>query len=325
MSSALLAALVVAFVAATFWLARLLLPLEQTVRVRNAFLLRRGGRKDFLWTPVAVPADFRTEHLDPPAIIGDDVASTGIPGIAGDWPRARALVGMLVRHARHEGGIQADLATTYRRIVAGHGYCADYVRVYMAAARRVDLFCRQWAFSFDGFGGHGHTFVEIYDRQRGAWVFIDVHNNVYAVLGASDVPADALSLYAALRDAPASVEFLQAAEGRLGFPVPGKLLAYYQRGARHWYLWWGNDVVSRERRGVAGVIGKVSGRVAHRVGSAVGTLPALVVLATPENEVAIARMERLRRTVIAMSVLVAGLAVWLGALLGLHWIAGRNA
>jgi hypothetical protein len=325
MSSALLVANIVALFAAALCLAWLLLPLDQAIRVRNAFLLRRGRREDFVWTPAEMPADFRAEHADAPASIGNDVASAGIPGVAGDWPRACALVGMLVRHARHEGGIQADLVTTYRRIVAGQGYCADYVRVYMAAARRAGLFCRQWAFSFDGFGGHGHTFVEVYDRQRGAWAFIDVHNNVYAVVGASRVPADALSLHAALRDAPASVEFIQAGEGRLGFPVPGKLLAYYQRGAGHWYLWWGNDVVSRERRGVSGVIGRVSGRVAHRVGSAIGALPALVVLVAPENEVAIARMERLRRSVIAASALVAGLALALGIQLGWHWIERRPA
>ncbi len=325
MSAALLLVNAVALVAAVLWLARLLLPAEQAVRVRNAFLMRRGRREDFLWTPAATPSDFRVERADAPAGIGDDVAAAGIPGIAGDWPRALALVGMLVRHARHEGAIQSDLDATYRRIVAGHGYCVDFVRVYMAAARRADLFCRQWAFSFDGFGGHGHTFVEVYDRQRDAWAFIDVHNNVYAVVGGSRVPADAMSLHAALRDAPASVEFLQAGEGRLGFPVPGKLLAYYLRGARYWYLWWGNDVVSRERRGLAGAIGTVSGRLGHRLGSAVGALPALVALASPENEAAIARMERLRRTVIAASALAAGLALALGVQLGWHWIERRPA
>ncbi len=40
---------------------------------------------------------------------------------------------------------------------------------------------RQWGFSFDGFGGHGHTVVEVYDRQRGKWLLLDVFNNFHAV------------------------------------------------------------------------------------------------------------------------------------------------
>lgn len=325
MSSALFVANAVALVAVVVWLALLAFPARRTVRVRNAFLLRRGRREDFLWTPSATPPDFRVERASAPKPIEDAVASAGILDVSGDWQRAVALVGMLVRYARHEGGIQADLATTYERIVAGHGYCVDFVRVYMAAARRADLFCRQWAFSFDGFGGHGHTFVEVYDRQRSAWAFLDVHNNVYAVVKGREAPADALSLHAALHDAPSSVEFRQAGPGRLGWPHPEKLLAYYLRGANHWYLWWGNDVVSREGRGLVGEIARVSSRLAHRIGTAVGLLPPLVVLTSPENEEAIVRMERLRRWVLAGSVLLAGLAAALCVQLGWHWFETRHA
>lgn len=156
MTWALLVANGVALAAAAAWLALLVLPLERTVRVRNAFLLRRGRPEDFRWTPARPPSDFRVERADVPPDIRDAVAAAGIPAIAGDWPRALALVGMLVRHSRHEGGIRADLATTYREIVEGRGYCVDFVRVYLAAAHCAGLFCRQWAFSFDGFGGHRH-------------------------------------------------------------------------------------------------------------------------------------------------------------------------
>jgi hypothetical protein len=325
MSLPLLTINLAALALAMAWLALLTFPPRQAVRVRNAFLLRRGRPQDFLWAPSAAPSDFRIERAAAPKPIQDAVAAAGIPGMSGDWQRALALVGMLVRHARHEGGIQADLVTTYARIVAGHGYCADFVRVYMAAAPRVDLFCRQWAFSFDGFGGHGHTFVEVYDRQREAWAFLDVHNNVYAVVAGAEAPADALCLHDALRDAPSTVEFRQAGPGRLGWPHPEKLLAYYVRGANHWYLWWGNDVVSRESRGLVGKIGRLSGHIAHVIGSAIGSLPPLVVLTSPENEDAIARMERLRRSVLAASLLLAGLAAALGVQLGWQWLQPRQA
>ena len=151
---------------------------------------------------------------------------------------------MLVQHcAARKAAIRADLATTCAGIVAGNGYCADYVRVYLAAARSAGLFCRQWAFSFDGFGGHGHTFVEVYDRERGRWSFIDVHNNVYAVLAGTDVPSTRLRCARALlatRRLPSS-SGAPAPVGP-GFPHFDKLLDYYRRGADEWYLWWGNDV-----------------------------------------------------------------------------------
>ena len=310
--SALIVANVVALVVAIGWFVCLTLPAARAVRVRNAFLLRRGRPEDFGWTPAAVPDDFRSEKMPPPGPIQGAVDAAGVAALDGDWPRALALVEMLVRHAQYEGGIRADLATTYRGIVAGYGYCADYVRVYLAAARGAGLFCRQWAFSFDGFGGHGHTVVEIYDRQRQRWALLDVHNNVYAVRAGSDAPLDALGLRRVLLAEPAAVEFRRAGPGRLGFPHFDKLLDYYRRGAGEWYLWWGNDVISRER---TGPIRRLSGRLAHRLDSTLGRLPPLVILATAENESAIARMETLRRRVVAATLLCAALTASLVAAL----------
>jgi hypothetical protein len=309
----LLVANVLVLAIALIGLAMLTLPPRQTLRARNAFLLRRGRPEDFAWTPPAVPPDFRVEQSRAPPGIEAAVHAAGVCETDGDWQRARALVGMLVAHAQHEGGIQADLTTTFQGIVAGYGYCADYVRVYLAAARSAGLFCRQWAFSFDGFGGHGHTFVEIFDRQRSAWAFVDVHNNVYAVLAGVDAPMDALALRRALLGSPSAIEFRPAAPGRLGFPHFDKLLDYYRRGAAQWYLWWGNDVISREHTGIVQAVGRLSGRLAYRVGAALGQLPPLVVLATPDNEQDIVRMEQLRRRVlwaaIACGILVALLCV----------------
>jgi hypothetical protein len=300
---------VIALAIALAWLAYLTLPYAQAVRVRNAFLLRRGRAEDFSWTPTEVPDDFRSEQMLAPNAIRGAVESAGVAKLAGDWPRALVLVQMLVQHSQHEGGIRADLATTFQGIVAGYGYCADYVRVYLAAARSAGLFCRQWAFSFDGFGGHGHTVVEVYDRERSRWAFLDVHNNVYAVLAGTDAPIDALELRRALLGDPATIEFRRAGPGRLGFPHFDKLLDYYRRGANEWYLWWGNDVISRERRGL---VGRVSGRLAHRLDSTLGRLPPLMIVATPENERAIVRMEGLRRRVVTASALSVALVASLG-------------
>jgi hypothetical protein len=292
----------VALALALAWLAHLTLPYAQAVRVRNAFLLRRGRPEDFSWTPSAIPSDFRVERKRAPPVIQ---AALTEADDGDDWQRALALVTLLVRHWQHEGPIQADLATTYRGIVAGGGYCADYVRVYLALAHAAGLFCRQWAFSFDGFGGHGHTFVEVYLPRQARWAFIDVFNNVCAFREGTDEAVDALTLRKALLERPASIEFRRAGAGRLGYVHVDKLVDYYRRGAAQWYMWWGNDVISRDSGGLAGAF-LLSGRIGHRLDSALGSLPPLVAMATAENERQIARMETLRRSVrIAFSMVVA--------------------
>jgi hypothetical protein len=301
----------VALLAVGIWLGSLALPYTNAVRLRNAFLLRRGHLEDFTWTPENVPPDFLVEVKRPPANIEAELSKLTAHGDENDWQRTRELVSMLVRHWRYEGGIQADLATTFSGIRAGGGYCSDYVRVFLAAAHGVGLFCRQWAFSFDGFGGHGHTFVEVFDRQRRQWVFLDVHNNVYAVERGCSDPLDALAIWERLQREPSSITFMRAGSGRLGFPDLHKLLDYYQRGGDQWYLWWGNDVISRDERNQAALFGRVSGRLAHWVGSALGSLPALVVLVTPQNLVQVERMERLRRRAVTAVILAAALVALL--------------
>jgi hypothetical protein len=299
---------VIALAVALAWLAYLTLPYAQAVRVRNAFLLRRGHADDFSWTPAKVPADFQVEHRRAPAVIEAALANAGKSDVD-DWNRAMALVTLLVRHWRHEGPIQADLTTTYHGIVAGGGYCADYVRVYLALAHAAGLFCRQWAFSFDGFGGHGHTFVEVYLRQQARWVFVDVFNNVCAYRPGTDRAVDALTVRNAVIERPASIEFRRAGEGRLGYAHVDKLVDYYRRGAAQWYLWWGNDVISRDSGGFAGALARVSGRLGHRLQSALGGLPPLVAMVTADNETQVARMEALRRSVRVALSLVVGLVL----------------
>jgi hypothetical protein len=63
----------------------------------------------------------------------------------------------------------------------------------------------------------------------------------------------------------------------------------------------------------------LSGRLAHRVGSAFAQLPAIVALVTSDNESAIVRMEGLRRRLRRLTLLCAALAVALGAQLGWQW------
>lgn len=284
------------------WAAMLTRVSSKLVRVRNALLLRRGTPKDFDWTPDTVPASFKVERRAAPPAIGHALNQCGIHGIEDDWLRALAIVKMLLRNAQDRGPIQADLETTFSEIGAGRGYCADYVRVYIAAAVGANLFCRQWAFSFDGFGGHGHTVVEVYDRDRERWRFLDVYNNVYAVRSRDEIALSVGELRALLASDSEAIEFRKAAEGRLGMPEVHKLRDYYRRGAGEWYLWFGNDVISRDRAVFARILKRISGRLSHRLGGGLGNLPALVAVADPANDADIVRMEALCRNVWLISV-----------------------
>jgi hypothetical protein len=298
--------LAIALVLSLSWLASQVVLPGRAIRLRNAFLLRRGRDHDFMWTPSSLPAGFRVETTRPPMEIERALVAAGVPAIHDEWSKALAIATMLVSHARREGGIRADLTTTFRGILEGRGYCADYVRVYLAAASHTRLFCRQWAFSFDGFGGHGHTFVELFDRQREAWAFLDIHNNVYATLHGSASPLSALELRRALIESPTELEFPRIGPGRLGFPHRHRLLDYYRRGIGEWYLIWGNDVISRDATRLMHPIARRIGPLLHRLRSATWRLPPIVVLVTPENDMQVKRMERLRRQFIAAVVLVGG-------------------
>lgn len=301
-------------------LAALMLPRGGVVRARNAFLLKRGAGIRFDWTPMNVPHDFPVAKRVAPAVIVRAMRDAGIDRIEGDRTRAFAIVGCLLRNANTGGGIRADLATTFRGIQAGRGYCADFVRVYMVAAACVNLFCRRWAFSFDGFGGHGHTFVEVYDGAHARWTFIDVFNNVYAVKRGEQRPLDALELRAQLIRDPGAVQFVQASSGRLGYPHHEKLVDYYERGGREWCIWWGNDESDREYDVLARILRRFSGRLAYRLITGMLTAPHLIALEDGNDEAALARVATLRREIVR-----AGTVALVGALLVVFSISVAQA
>src|SRR5262245_62402836 len=141
-----------ALVAVIAWLLRQAYPATEAVRLRNALLLEPSTREDFSWTPESVPPDFRLERRPPSREFVDIVHHLGVDRLTNDWERACVLAGHLTEHAAEDetGPVQADLFTTYLRIREGHGYCSDFVRVFLALAHAAGLVVRQWAFSFDG-------------------------------------------------------------------------------------------------------------------------------------------------------------------------------
>ena len=216
----------------------------EAVRLRNALRLQPSRDEDFTWTPPYFPPGFAVERRVPSADFRDIVASLALDSVPGDWNRALAIAGHLTERAEDKGPVRADPLTTYHAIRNGHGYCADFVKVFLVLAHTAGLVSRQWAFSFDGFGGHGHTIVEVFDRARGHWLLLDVFNNFHVVDAASDEPLGALQFRDALLGRRGGALMRRNGPGRLGYIHEHKAVDYYRRGIDQWYLMWGNAALS---------------------------------------------------------------------------------
>lgn len=294
-------------------------PLTEAARLRNALLVEPSQPADFAWIPPHYPPGFKVERLPATATFRGVVQELGVAHDGNDWDRSLVLARHLTEHAAEKGALQADLASTYHGIRAGYGYCADFVKVYQALAHAAGIPVRQWAFSFDGFGGHGHTLVEVFDRQRGRWLLLDVHGNVHFADPVTAEPLDARSVRAMLADAQAPITLVANGPGRAVFRYPEKALDYYRRGLDGWYLWWGNSVFSYYGHPAVAAASRISRWLAHLVANVAGLQPRIHILRTPANEAAAAAMFDLRilvrRLLLAILVLLAILAIQLVALL----------
>jgi hypothetical protein len=309
-----------AVIAYVLWLARS--PTE-AVRLRNALLLQPSRPEDFDWTPPRYPEGFAVERLPPSDDFVAIVGQLKLAAFPGDWEKALTLAGHLTERAGEKPPLQGDLTTTYRGIRDGGGYCADFVKVFLALAHAAGLVARQWAFSFDGFGGHGHTVVEVFDTRRGKWLLLDVFNNFHVLDVASGEPLGALEYRDALRGRRAEAQMRRSGPGRPGFVHQEKALAYYMRGIDEWYLMWGNAVFSYYAHPAVRRLGRISRTLAHLAANAVGAQPRIHIYATPENAERVQRMFLLRRRLLLLAALAAVLALTLIVQLLIAW--GRAA
>jgi hypothetical protein len=285
-------------------------PPSEAVRLRNALLIEAGSRADFEWSPEQMPRRFKAERRAAPAEFVSAVRAAGAEGAAGDREKALALAGALTRNARDGGPIQSDLVSTYNGIVEeGRGYCADFTAVYLALANAAGLTAREWGFSFDGFGGHGHAIVEVFDRQLGKWIFLDVFNNVHAIDSVSREPLSALEFRDFVLGTRPRPIIVPNGPGRLGYPLEDRLVDYYRRGVQEWYLWLGNNVYSYGAHPAVRTAGRFSRSLEQLAAIALGLHPRMKVLATVENAPRYDRMVRLRWTLYTAMALCAALAL----------------
>ncbi len=258
----------------------------EMVRVRNALTLGADLHSGDDWRPPARPADFKVETVpaDPYFVaIAEQLHLRALPD---DWQRTLAISRHLLGTSRHRtgGAIQSDLETTHRKIVeAGEGYCGDFVRVFTAIANAAGLTVRPWAFSFDGFGGHGHIWVEVWNRQRQAWELADVFQNYQYVL-ADGVPLSAAQTREALLRHDPELRLLPLAPAAPpGWAKEAKARDYLQRGLAEWYAPWGNNVMSVDAEPAVRALGHVSRALEGVAAIVTGEQPEVRLLADAGN------------------------------------------
>ncbi len=301
------------------YVAKLSFPSTEAVRLRNALLLEEAHPGDFDWSPSHVPADFKLDRGPSTQLFERAAQDLKLESESSEWRRGVAIAHHLRSSMRDFGPIFGDLENTYLGILQGGGYCADATDAFLALAKAGGLFARQWAFSFDGYGGHGHAVVEVYDSQLKQWVFLDPYNNFYVEEPQTGRPLSVSELRDALRS--------NVFDKRLLPIVPeyaldvGNQLAYYRRGIEQWYLWWGNNVQALDEYSLPNVAlflpGKINRGIDQLVAALRGDYPALKVVRTHENQALVDRMLALEWKLLVLA--AAGLA--LSGLLGVQTLA----
>ncbi len=288
-------------------------PSTEAVRLRNSLLITAADPRAGDWRPENTPRGFLTETLPIPASIASVARKATLNAAASDLDKARLLAGHLLRHIRDGGQIRSlDIEATYRAIIEdGRGYCADIIDAYVALALAAGIAVRHWGFSFDGFGGHGHTVAEIFDRNLRRWVMLDVYNNVMP-LSASGEPLSVREFVPLFKSREAEVTFVAIAPGRRVYSVEEKLRAYYRDGLDQWYLWNGNNIVSRGRSNtVVWSLGAIFEPLGELAAISAGLFPQIVPLASPTNAVYVERMFALRAQLLSIVAVCAVLTLLL--------------
>ena len=302
----------------------------ELVRMRNALLVDERFDAADDWTPPAFPPEFKQERESPYPEFSLAVERLGLASMANDWERSLAISKHLLGSSPVLTGedIKSDLRTTYKQIVErGEGYCGDMVDVFIGLASAAGMTTRPWAFSFDGFGGHGHIWLEVWNRDLSQWQLVDIYNNFYFSLS-DGKPLSAFAMRRALNEHPDGLQ-LQLLYGgaRPGYEFPEKAWDYYQRGLPQWYGWQGANVFSYDKSiWVHSVLpGVVSRSIEQLEGILAGVSPKLVFLVSDENREARQAMLRLRSQLHFVAVVIAcGLLGAAISLLQVH-LAKREA
>ena len=289
------------------WLAILALPAlgsgapltSEMTRLRNALLIETGNHA-FDWLPGQEPDSFLQEQHQPNAelIAASTFIKQNTEGLSA-FNRALGIGRYLMPTdiKRKGGAIMSDTVTALRKITQqGRGYCSDFTQVFNAMAHTIDLPVREWGMSFDGFGGYGHAFNEIYDVTLNKWIFIDTFNSFFVKDRTHGTPLSALEFREKLisneRD---TIELVTIVDHKFGFRNVQQALDYYSRGKHEFYLWMGNNALSYDNHPVISMMTPISRSLEQLTAIAFGLHPKISPYQSPENRAQIQNMVSLKR------------------------------
>lgn len=284
----------------------------ELVRLRNALLLQESNGPGFEWEPANVPVSYFQEPGPVDPFFSEVEKRLDLASQPDDWARAVVISRHLLGSSPvlKGGAVKSDLRSTYHQVVTqGDGYCGDFVDVFVAIALAAGMQVRTWAFSFDGFGGHGHVWPEIWNRQLGRWQLVDVFNNYY-FFETDAVPLSALAFRQALLSDSRKIRLAPLDPGaRAGWAIEAKAWAYYRRGLPGWYMGWGNNVFTYDRALSVRLFSGVS-RSLEQLGAIVqGVHPPVRLLVTAGNQAQSQALWRLHWHLLLVGVLVPVLAL----------------
>ena len=309
---------------AAVWLGASVQDARDLVKIRNALLLEVGPADVFDWSPQSTPADFRLEHLRAPQPIQQAVDGLLDPATrASDFDAVLAIARDLVAHHQKPGvPIQKSTLAAYREIGSGAGYCADYTQVMNGLVQAAGIPIREWGMSFDGYGGNGHAFSEIFDRQRQQWIFVDSFYSFY-VTDEHGAPLSVAEFRRRLLAPDAPLQVVPIRPEKFAFKSGPAALAYYRRGVERLWLWWGNDVFSYDSHPLVSRLEGLPKAVQQLAAVALHVQPRLVVAAGQTEAHGLNELRKLRR--LALTLMVAGCALAvLSAALIFKWFQRRR-
>ena len=243
-----------------------------------------------------------------------------------DWARAVGISRHLLSSSPvlKRGAVNLDLRGTYQSLIdQGDGYCGDFTEIFVVSAMAAGLRVGTRTFSFDAFGGHGHVWPEIWNRQISCWQLIDVFNNYYFVDTVA-IPLSALAFREALLTGSSQLQ-LKSLDPRAkpGWAIESKAWAYHRRGLPGWYLGWGNNVFTYGRSRFVKMFSNSSNLLKQVGAIANGAYPPIRLLANYKNQTQIQAMWHLHQQLIFLAWLIP-LAALVFLICFLGWACRRH-
>lgn len=269
----------------------------ELVKLRNALVFNVITEAEADWPGTAFPASFRQEQTPLPLALTGLMQPVMTEHAAKDLEFVLANAQRLNLHHKRKGGaIQANTAHTFNIIAEQQqGYCADYTQVINVLAYAIGVPVREWAIAFDGFGGHGHAFNEIWDDRRQQWIMLDVFNGFYPVRRDDQQPLSVLAFRQLLQQSPEQIQLQLIPDSAFGFRDEAMAIRYFQRGTDQFYLWWANDQLTQESTAIVRHLAAISIHLSQLAAIVSGQYPQIKAISQSDNQQMLEEMLQLKR------------------------------